>query len=544
MTANSRIPSDSRATIVGERWVLLACIIASSMAFIDATALNVALPALQKEFSATGVELLWIINGYGLPLAALLLVGGAAADRFGRKLTLMTGIVLFAAASGAGGLAPDARALVVARVFQGIGAATMIPGSMALLAASMAPHRRGQSIGTWTACSVVMTAFGPVLGGVLAGAGLWRCVFFINIPLALVALSVLHLRVPEPARPVRSGPIDRSARGPRADHPIDLASAISLLISLAALNYGLLEAAYHGFPKPVVICALAVALVSLLAFAMIETRSANPFIPLALFRNADFRAVCLLTLAFYSGVYGMTFFLSLNLIQVQGFNAPAAGLAQLPLMVLVVLVSPLVGRLVDRYGIRAPLLIGPAVAGVGFLLLAVPGLTTGPHEYWWQFFPPLAVLGLAMGITVSPLSTAVINSIPAGCEGLASGINSTLSRLSSVLGIALLGPIALAIFQGELARQLEPLGLNDLSRSELAGDAVKLGATKPPSGLSAEVRASVEQAIRLAFVSAFRTVSLVSAGAVWLSAIVAATMLGTPTRRRSGVRWFKVHFSP
>jgi len=513
---HANLPGQVAMTAAHGRWVLVVCTIASGMAFIDATALNVAMPALQDDLGASGAELLWIINAYGIPLAALLLPGGAAGDRFGRKAALMTGMGLFAAASIACGLAPGAAALIAARTVQGIGGAVMIPGSLALLAASVAAERRGRAIGAWTACSVAMTALGPAVGGVLAGAGLWRCVFFINGPLAVVAMLVLHLRVREPARLAACG-------------RMDLAGGLAGLAGLAGVNFGLLSAVANGFDDPIAIGSLAAGIAALALFVVVEARCKAPLVPLALFRNRTFTAACLLTLSFYSGLYGMTYFLSLNLIQVQGYSEPAAGLALLPLVLMVVVVSLVMGRLVDRYGIRGPLAIGPAVAGTGFLLLTLPGLTAGPQEYHRQFLPPLIVLGLAMGITAPPLSAAVMNSLSVERAGLASGINSTLSRLSSVLGIALLGPMALAVFRSALAQQTQPLALDSVSRVGLTGEAWKLAAAKPPLGLPADVRAEAERAIRRTFVKTFRTLACVCAAAIWLSTVLAATVLGRRT---------------
>ncbi|MBC8161915.1 MAG: MFS transporter, partial [Roseiflexaceae bacterium] len=263
---------DSFITPETGRWVLFAAILASSMAFIDGSALNVALPALQRDFDASGADLLWVLNSYALFLAALLLVGGALGDRFGRKRVFMIGIAIFAVASLACGFAPSVQALIAARAVQGVGGALMVPGSLSLISALFPPDRRGTAIGTWSSFSTITTLLGPALGGLLAAQGLWRAVFFINVPLALLALAALHFKVPE-------------SINPNAPRQLDYWGAALVTLGLAALTFGLLQVPEAGWGAPLTLAALGGGVAALVGFVAVEARSPQPMVPLGLFKN-------------------------------------------------------------------------------------------------------------------------------------------------------------------------------------------------------------------------------------------------------------------
>ncbi len=498
-----------------EKWVLVTAVLASAMAFIDATALNVALPAIQSQTHATGAQLFWIVNAYAVVTAALILLGGAFGDGFGRIRIFAIGIGLFVAASLGCGLSLGTQSLIVARTLQGLGAALMIPGSLALISTTFHVSRRGRAIGIWSACSVVMTALGPIMGGLLVDVGWWRGIFFINLPIGLLSLALLLTKVRIPLQ-------QKSAS-------IDYAGALFGMLALAGINFALLEVASRGWTDVVVVSTLVGGIFSLCIFLWLESRSSCPLLPLELFRDRSFRAACQMTVCFYAGLYGMLFFLALNLIQVQGYPASIAGAAQLPVMVLVILLSPIAGSLVDRYGPRLPLTVGGLLGGLGFLLLARPSLTSGPTEYWSSFFLPLLLLGAAMGLSAAPLSTTIMNSVPQAQFGIASGINSTLSRLSSVMGIAMFGPVAIMTFRYSLMRQAEPLSLNDRWTSALQRESWRLADAVPPTGMSPEMTDAVQNGIRLAYIDAFRVASCIAAAFVFTSTLLAAVMLKKPT---------------
>ena len=494
-----------------ERWVLLSTILGSSMAFIDTSALNVALPALQRDLQASGAQLLWIVNAYLLMLAALILLGGSLGDKLGRKKVYMTGIGLFMLASLACGFASTTEFLIGARVVQGIGGAMMIPGSLAIITASIAPVRRSRAIGTWSAATTMVTVAGPVLGGILADAGLWRGVFLLNLPLGLITLLLLYFKVPE-SRNQESGQID---------YP----GAILATIGLVGLTYGSISLPDLGFSDPRIYGTLSCGIIALVACAIVELSSDHPMLPLYLFKSRTFSVTNLVTLFLYGALSVSTFFLSLNLVQAQGYSQSLAGLADTPFALLLTGLSRWASGLAQRYGLRLLLIVGPSLIGLGFLLMAVVGLTDGPSDYFSTFFPGIVMLGLGMGVTVAPLTIGVMGSVTTDYAGTASGINNAVSRLAGVLAISVVGSLALFAFAGALDVRTQDIALSDEARSLMTASAGQLGQASLLTDVASENVYAVETAIKLAFVDTFRVVMLICAGLAWLSAIVAAFLV-------------------
>jgi EmrB/QacA subfamily drug resistance transporter len=339
-------PGPVAGTKAAGPWVLAATIIGSSLAFIDGTVVTVALPAIAREFDATGAEVQWVVEAYALFLSALLLVGGALGDRYGRRRVYALGIILFTIASVVCAFAPSIRWLILARAVQGVGGALLVPGALALISASFEPARRGRAIGTWSGFSGITAAIGPLVGGWLVNHS-WRWAFFLNIPLAAVVLLLLP-KVPE-------------SRNPRARR-LDFVGAGLVTLGLAALVFGLIESSARGWGDPAVLGAIVLGCAALAAFAFFEARTDSPMVPLDLFRSADFTGANLLTLFLYGALSSVFFFLPLNLIQVQGYSPLQAGAALLPFIAILFVFSRWSGGLVERYGARRPLLIGPAIA--------------------------------------------------------------------------------------------------------------------------------------------------------------------------------------
>jgi EmrB/QacA subfamily drug resistance transporter len=400
--------------------VLPATILGSSIGFIDGSVVNVALPAIQRELETSLATMQWVINGYMLTLASLILLGGSAGDRFGRRRIFMIGLVGFAAASLACGLAPTAAWLVAARLLQGAMAALLTPASLAIIGAAYVGEARGPAIGTWAAAGALTTALGPALGGWLVDSIGWRSIFFVNLPIAAAAFALaLKLTADE---------------GVENAEPLDRRGALLAVLALGLLSYGLIAFGEGATSKGAV--ATFAALLPAWLFVRREARATAPMMPLSLFRNRNFSGANALTVLLYAALGGSLFLLPFLLIQVRGYSAIAAGAAFLPFSVIMGLGSRWSGGLVERYGSRPPLVLGPAVTAVGFAVLA---LFARDPSYRSGFLPGLTLVGIGMTIAVAPLTTTVFNSAPENMSGTASGINNAAARAGSLLAVAALG---------------------------------------------------------------------------------------------------------
>jgi EmrB/QacA subfamily drug resistance transporter len=489
-------------------WILAATILGSSLAFIDGTVVNVALPALQSNLHATVVDVQWVVESYGSFLSALILVGGALGDSIGRRAMFLLGAAAFAGASVGCGLSSSITSLVIWRSVQGIGAAFLVPGSLAIISASFDEKTRGQAIGTWSGFTAITTAFGPVLGGWLIEHVSWHWVFFINVPLAAVVIAISLWHVPE----------SRNATAKKADW----LGALVVTAALAGVVYGFLESATLGWRHPRVLGSLIAGFASLVLFLLVEQRGAAAMVPLWLFRSRSFRGANLLTLFLYAAL-GIFFFLfPLNLIQIQGYSATAAGAAALPMILLLFFLSRWSGGLVARYGPRIPLIIGPLIVATGFLLFAVPST---PTSYWTSFFLAFIVLGFGMAVSVAPLTTVVMSSVEPGRAGAASGVNNAVARVAGVLAIAVLGLLMVKAFGHRLQQSLVDLNVAPNILHDIQSNAVKLGGLGVPSSLDAKAAATIRNSVVQAFVFAFRLVMLLCSGLAVASVGVALRMI-------------------
>jgi EmrB/QacA subfamily drug resistance transporter len=495
-------------------WILAATILGSSMAFIDGTVVNVAIPALQWSLKATVVDVQWVVEAYSLLLASFLLVGGSLGDHYGRRRIFIIGVVLFSVASLWCGFATSIGQLILARAVQGAGGALLVPGSLAIISASFAGQDRGHAIGVWSGFTAITAAIGPVLGGWLIERISWRAVFFINLPLGLIVLFISFCCVPE-------------SRDKGDDRRLDWLGAVLATIGLTFLVYGLIESSRLGFGHPAVLTALITGSVFLVLFIYWEGRARNPMLPLALFRSQDFAGANLLTLFLYSALGGTLFFLPLNLIQVQGYTATAAGAALLPFILIMFFLSRWSGGLVARYGAKLPLVVGPIVAAAGFALFAVPGIQAG---YWSQFFPAVVVLGLGMAVSVAPLTTTVMNAVPANRVGIASGINNAVSRTAALLAIAALGIVMLHVFSRSIDSRLSRLEVSPEVRHSLDDQRINLAATTIPQDIGPPTRQVLKEAINESFVEGFRRVMLVGAALALASGITSLLLINSDAK--------------
>ncbi|ORJ98753.1 MFS transporter [Prescottella equi] len=399
------------------RWVVAATVLGSSLAMLDGTVVNVALPRIGEDLGAEVAGLQWVLSGYTLTLASLILFGGALGDRVGRRRVFVWGTVWFAGASALCALAPNVTILVAARLLQGVGAALLTPGSLAIISASFDEEDQGAAIGLWSGLGGVAAAVGPLLGGWLVEVAGWRSVFLINLPLAVAVVWVSARHVPE-------------TRDPRPPERLDVLGSALAALALGALTYGLIETA---------VWAVIAGLVLMAAFVVVERRSRYALVPGSLFASRVFVAANLVTLAVYAALGGVFFLLLLQLQIVSGYSPLAAGVASLPITVLMLLLSSRAGRWAQIHGPRIPMTVGPLLGAGGLLLM----LRIGPGaSYPTQVLPAVLVFGLGLSALVAPLTAAVLGSVSSDQAGIASGVNNAVARTSQLLAVAALPALA------------------------------------------------------------------------------------------------------
>ena len=409
--------------------VLVTCILASSLAFIDGSVVNVGLPAIGKNLQGDAASLQWVVNAYLLPLSALLLLGGALGDRFGRREILIGGTALFAVGSALCGAAPSLLWLLIARVLQGSGAALLLPNSLAILGSAFRGEARGRAIGIWSAVSAIAAAIGPVLGGWLIDSVSWRAIFLINLPVALAAIVMALIYV-------RDEPRDTDGA------PLDVLGAALATIALAALTWGLTIGSGHAGWTVSALAAVAIGIVLSFFFVLVERqRGDKAMTPLAVFGSKSFVGLTVLTLLLYGALGGLLVMVPYVLIEGAHYSATAAGAALLPFPIVLAVASPVMGGIAGRIGPRIPLTVGPMIVGVGFLLLL---LLTPSASYWSGVLPAILTISLGMAGAVAPLTTAVLSSVDARHTGSASGLNSAVSRAGGLVATALLGGVIAA----------------------------------------------------------------------------------------------------
>lgn len=475
-------------------WVLVAAVLGSTMAFVDESVVNVALPRIENDLHASLAAMQWVVNAYTLCMSALLLTGGATADRFGRRLIFLIGTAVFAIASIGCGLAPTIHVLLIARALQGAGAALLVPCSLALIAAAYDEKERGAAIGVWSGASAIAAGAAPLIGGWLVDHSTWRSIFLINPLIAVAALWIALIRVPE----------SRDAAAPRT---LDWAGAVLAFLGLACLVYGLTASAKLGLGHLTVLGPILASAALFLAFLRTERISAEPMMPLELFHSTRFSGVNLLTLLLYGALGGAFFFLPFLLIQADGFSATAAGAVYLPFTVILGVLSRWAGRLGDRFGARWPLIVGPTLTAVGLALLPV-------SASYAAILTSMTVLGFGMAITVAPLTTTVFDSVPASRTGIASGINNAVASTGALLLIALLGSVSSGMFDRSLERHL-----TETRASAPVTDAVRLarnGFVVPPlpGNLSDPERRLARSIVVSSLTDTVRT-------ALWIAALLA-----------------------
>jgi EmrB/QacA subfamily drug resistance transporter len=408
------------------RWVLVATIAGSGVVFLDASVVNVALPTIARDFHTGLASLQWTVNAYTLTLAGLLLFGGSLGDHFGRRRIFVIGIIWFAVASLLCGVAPNAPSLITARALQGVGAALLTPGSLAIIEASFRPSDRAPAIGAWTGLGGVATAVAPLLGGFLTQAVTWRLVFLINLPLTAVALWAAIRHVPE-------------SRDPGVARELDLTGAALAALGLAGITYALTEGTGAGWTSPTVVVTAAGGVAALAGFVVVERSRRHPLLPLDLFKSRQFTSANVVTFLIYGALSGALFLLPIQLQRVVGMSPLAAGTALLPITIVMLLLSARAGRLAQRIGPRLPMSLGPLISAVG---LAMMVLVTPGRSYWLSTLPAVVVFALGLSLTVAPLTSTVLAAASEEHAGIASAVNNTVARAAGLLAVATLPVVA------------------------------------------------------------------------------------------------------
>jgi EmrB/QacA subfamily drug resistance transporter len=498
-----------------KNWILAGTILGSSMAFIDASVVTVALPAIERDFETSVSLIQWVVNAYTLSLAALILIGGGAGDLFGRRRVFVIGLLIFAATSLWCGLAPSIAQLVAARALQGVGAALLIPASLAIIGASFDKTERGKAIGTWAGVSAIAGAVAPILGGFIVDYSTWRWIFLINPIVALPTIWIALRHLPE-------------SRNTQARSGLDWRGALLAFAGLGSLAFGLIESPQAGWRDPIVIASLVAGSLLLIAFVWEEWRNPAPLMPLHLFRSRVFSSINLLTFFLYAALSGVFFLLPFLLIQVHGYSATQAGAVFLPFTIIMGALSRWSGGLLDRFGARLPLTIGPAIAALGFGLLALPA----DGSYWLGFFLPIVVLGLGLAVSVAPLTTTVINAVPAHQSGVASGINNAVARVASLLAVALFGSIALSDFNHALDRRVSSLALSAQARQAIDNARGKFVTESIVVNLQGEDRLIVESIIKESLAESLRRSMLLAAALAFAGSFCGAFAIGTSAAHR------------
>ncbi len=408
------------------RWVVLATVLGSGMASIDATVVGIALPTIGREFHAAVGTLQWVVTGYTLSMAALILLGGTLGDQYGRRRIFSIGVAWFAVSSAACALAPGTTVLIATRVLQGVGAALLTPGSLAILQASFVQEDRGRAIGAWSGLGGVATAAGPLIGGYLISAASWRWIFLINVPIGALVLALSARHVPE-------------SRDPTADRLVDFPGAVLAVLALAGITFGLIEGPARGWSDPTVVAMLGIGVVASVVFVAVEGSSRSPMLPPAIFRVRQFTVTNLVTFIVYGALGGSLFLLPVELQVVGGYSPLESGLALLPLTVVMLLLSSRSGRLATRIGPRLQMSVGPVVVGVGLALLA--RLTTDT-SYVTGVLPAVLVFGLGLAITVAPLTSTALAALPDEHSGLASAVNNSVARVGGLIAVSVIPAVA------------------------------------------------------------------------------------------------------
>lgn len=481
---------------------LLATILASGMAFLDGTVVTIAIPTIQAQFDANITQIAWVVNGYSLTLASLMLISGALSDRFGRKRIFSIGIGLFTLFSLFLAFSSSMAQLILGRIGQGIAASLMVPGSLGLINTTFAKEERGKAIGYWAGASGAIAAAGPFLGGWLTQTFGWPSIFFLNIPLGIATLVLCAKTLAETRL--------------NAKRSLDLLGTVFLFLSMFGISYGLMNGPTTGWSNPLVYAALSLGGVSSILFLFVETHVAAPLLPLSLFQSPLVTGANLATFFLYFALNGVMFFLVLNFQQIQHYSPAIAGIAMIPAILIITFLSGPAGGLADRIGPRIPMIAGPLVVSIGMMFLTIAGRQA---NYFFSFLPGLVLLGCGMSLVIAPLTKSAL-SVPEHYSGAASGVNNTTSRFSALLAVALLSALVTTIFTKTLTTKLSHLSLSSVDKEHILSQAEKLGGIDIVANIAPRDQLFIQEVIDESLLLSFRYALGIGALCALFSAVI------------------------
>jgi len=486
------------------KWVLLVAIIGTGMPFIDSTGVNTILPILQNELGAKITQAQWVIESYALMVSSLILFGGALGDKYGRKKIFIIGLIMFALCSLWCGFAPTTNDLILARAFQGVGGALLIPASLALLTVSFDTRTRARAFGIWSAFVAVTTALGPILGGWLAEAYTWRYVFLINIPVSIILLPLLITKVQNDSnlRPIK----------------LDLVGAVLVSLALGLFVFGLIESPNMGYTDIRVIGSIAVSLILGAFFIYYERRIDEPLVPMMLFRSKTFTGANIVSFLFWFSWNAVIFYVPFGFIQLHGYSALEFAISFLPGFVALLILATISGELVSKLGVKSLLITGIFMVSIAFYLFSVPGIES---EYRSDWLLPILLMGGGVGLSSSPMVSAVVGSHDKMYSGLVSGINNAVGRIAGLLGIAALGLIGINMFNFNLDKHLAEITLDPATLDFLNAERIKFIAASIPEWLDSETTGLVQSSIKHSFHTTFSFIMKLCAGICLLGSVLA-----------------------
>ncbi|MGH7884299.1 MAG: MFS transporter [Thermodesulfobacteriota bacterium] len=478
-------------------------ILGSAMAFIDSTAVNVLLPVFQRELDASITQVQWIMEGYALFISSLILFSGALGDKYGRRKFFIVGAIVFSFASVLSGLAQDINALILSRMFQGVGGALLVPGSLALINISFDDKTRGKALGVWSAFTALTAAIGPIVGGWLAENVTWRLVFFLNLPIFIIVILILLYKIKE----------DKTLNSKK----LDILGSVLISGGLGLIIFGLIESSDYGLTDPIVLVSIPAGILGIVGFLFYESRIDNPILPLHLFKSLNFRNANIISFLFWATWNTMVFFIPFCFIQVFGYTADKVAISFVPALIALFIFSPISGFAVNKIGVKVLLIFGNTITAAAYFMFTILNLDS---TYLNNLVIPITLLGIGFGLTVPPLVSVLFGSINKIHSGVVSGINNSVGRIAGLFAIALLGVVAVNVFNFQFDSYLERISLTPEIQSIVDSERVKLGGFELPDNIDQKIGLQIKESVKLSFLSSFKIIMFICSCLAIIAAIL------------------------